>query len=68
MQYVQSLQEELQQKEVQLSQSTRDLQTVEKELRQTRQTMYSEQAQIAHLQTQVNLSDSPYTDAGKLVK
>ncbi|XP_078313538.1 uncharacterized protein LOC111129499 isoform X2 [Crassostrea virginica] len=52
--YVQSLQEELQQKEVQLSQSTRDLQTVEKELKQTRQTMYSEQAQIAHLQTQVD--------------
>nr|XP_022331623.1 myosin-10-like isoform X4 [Crassostrea virginica] len=52
--YVQSLQEELQQKEVQLSQSTRDLQTVEKELKQTRQAMYSEQAQIAHLQTQVD--------------
>ena len=68
MQYVQSLQEELQQKEVQLSQSARDLQTVEKDLKQTRLTMYSEQAQIAHLQMQVNLSDIPPTEAGKLVR
>lgn len=52
--YVQSLQEELQQKEVQLSRSNRDLQSLESELQQTRHAMYSEQAQIANLQAQVD--------------
>nr|XP_034323207.1 golgin subfamily B member 1 isoform X4 [Crassostrea gigas] len=52
--YVQSLQEELQQKEVQLSLSNRDLQSLESELQQTRHAMYSEQAQIANLQAQVD--------------
>lgn len=52
--YVQSLQEELQQKEVQLSRSNRDLQSLESELQQTRNAMYSEQAQIANLQAQVD--------------
>ncbi|XP_034323206.2 uncharacterized protein [Magallana gigas] len=52
--YVQSLHEELQQKEVQLSRSNRDLQSLESELQQTRHAMYSEQAQIANLQAQVD--------------
>lgn len=56
---MQSLHEELQQKEVQLSRSNRDLQSLESELQQTRHAMYSEQAQIANLQAQVGLTLSP---------
>jgi FtsZ-binding cell division protein ZapB len=52
-QFVQSLKEEIKQKEMQLSQAVQDLQTLESELQQTRHTMYSEQAHMANLQAQV---------------
>ncbi|XP_056021651.1 uncharacterized protein LOC125650483 [Ostrea edulis] len=52
--FVQSLKEELQQKDMQLSQTTRELQTLESELQHTRHTMYSEQAHMANLQAQVD--------------
>lgn len=52
-QFVQSLKEELQQKDMQLNQTTRELQTLESELQHTRHTMYSEQAHMANLQAQV---------------
>ncbi|XP_062572417.1 uncharacterized protein LOC134234369 [Saccostrea cucullata] len=51
--FVQSLQEELQQKDVQLKRSSHELQTLESELQHTRHTMYSEQASMANLQSQV---------------
>ncbi|XP_061171974.1 uncharacterized protein LOC133181501 [Saccostrea echinata] len=51
--FVQSLQEELQQKDVQLKRSSHELQTLESELQHTRHAMYSEQASMANLQAQV---------------